>query len=53
MLLASCSQDNLVRVWRVRSSTFSVEESDNEIKLKKTAFTVSSAGERYNNIFWN
>ena len=47
MLLASGSQDNYIRVWRISLRDNLVEEDDaltDELKLKEDSFTITARG---------
>ncbi|ERE82229.1 elongator complex protein 2-like isoform 1 [Cricetulus griseus] len=44
LLLASCSQDSLIRIWRLYMKPTSLETEDDSIKLKENTFTLQDEG---------
>uniref|UniRef100_A0A8C5KKA9 Elongator complex protein 2 n=1 Tax=Jaculus jaculus TaxID=51337 RepID=A0A8C5KKA9_JACJA len=42
LLLASCSQDCLIRIWRLRMKSASSETQDDDIRLKENTFTTQN-----------
>ena len=48
ILIASCGQDMFVRVWRLSKEQAKDSSTvDDELKVKKNSFTVSSQGNNY------
>ncbi|XP_036061180.1 elongator complex protein 2 [Onychomys torridus] len=44
LFLASCSQDSLIRIWKVYMKPTSLETEDDGIRLKENTFTIQDGG---------